>query len=155
MKKRDLKRPDKTPRNYDQTPFMLHGHMDLDICFGDKTMCTPVYIKADAHKQLLLSEGVCRQLGILQYHTSVEPWRGGKKRNQSTTCATVPSHPEKRTCDGSKKTSHTDAQDQSAEQTARVPTVRVRRGEAATTSLAPYTSRSAISNCRGGHNGLT
>ena len=109
LKKRDLKRPDKTPRNYDQTPFTLDGRMDLDICFGDKTMCTLVYIKADAHEQLLLSEGVCRQLGILQYHTSVEPWRGGKKRNQSTT-----------------RTSHTDAQDQSAEQTAGVPTVRVR-----------------------------
>ena len=46
-------------------------------------MCTPVYIKADTHNQLLLSEGVCRQLGILQYHASVEPWRGGRKRNQS------------------------------------------------------------------------
>ena len=79
-----------------------------------------------AHEQLLLSEGVCRQLSILQYHTSVEPWRGGKKQNQSTTSSTVPSHSEKSTCDGSKKTSHTDAQDQSAEQTAGVPTVQVR-----------------------------
>ena len=126
LKKRDLKSPDKTPRNYDQAPFTLDGHMDLDVSFGDKTMCTPIYIKADAHEQLLLSEGVCRQLGILQYHTNVEPWRGGKKRNQSTTSATVPSHPEKSTCDGSKRTSHTDAQDQSVEQTAGVPTVRVR-----------------------------
>ena len=83
FKKRDLRRPDKTPRNYDQAPFTLDGRIDMDLSFDGKTMCTPVYIKADAHDQLLLSEGVCRQLGILQYHASVEPWRGGRKRNQS------------------------------------------------------------------------
>ena len=83
FKKRDLKRPDATPRNYDQTPFTLDRRIDMDLSFDDKNMCTPVYIKADAHDQLLLSEGVCHQLGILQYHTSVEPWRGGRKRNQS------------------------------------------------------------------------
>ena len=43
-------------------------------------MKTAVYIKMDAHDQLLLSEGACRQLGILRYHPSVEGWRGGKKR---------------------------------------------------------------------------
>ena len=78
LRKRDLKRPDKTPRNYDQTPFTLDGYMDLDITFKGKTMCTPVYIKADAQEQLLLS-GVCRQLGIFQYHPEVEPWKGGRK----------------------------------------------------------------------------
>ena len=41
-------------------------------------MTTPVYIKFDAHDQLLLS-GVCRQLGIITYHPSAEPWRGGRK----------------------------------------------------------------------------
>lgn len=46
--------------------------MDLDITFGDKTMCTPVYIKMDAHDPLLLSEGVCSQLGIVSYHPDVE-----------------------------------------------------------------------------------
>ena len=44
------------------------------------SMTTPVYIKMDAHDQLLLSEGVCRQLGILHYHPSVERWRGGKRK---------------------------------------------------------------------------
>ena len=75
LKKRDFKKPDKTPRNYDQRPFTLDGRMDLDIKFQGKTMCTPVYIKMDSHEQLLLSEGVCRQLGILTYHPSVESWR--------------------------------------------------------------------------------
>ena len=46
--------------------------MDLDITLGDKTMCTPVYVKMDAHNPLLLSEGVCNQLGIISYHPDVE-----------------------------------------------------------------------------------
>ncbi len=45
--------------------------MMLDIAFEDKTMCTPVYVKMDAPEQLLLSEGVCRQLGIVTYHPSL------------------------------------------------------------------------------------
>ncbi len=80
LKKRDLKKPDKTPKTYDRKPFTLDGRMDLDITFTGKTMCTPVYLKMDAHEQLLLSEGVCRQLGIIQYHKSVEKWRGGRKQ---------------------------------------------------------------------------
>ena len=80
FKKQDLKTPDKTPWNYDHTQFTLDGQIDMDLSFDSKTMYTPVYIKADAHDQLL---SVCRQLGILQYHSDVEPWRGGRKRNQS------------------------------------------------------------------------
>ena len=34
----------------------------------------------DAHDQLLLSEGVCRQLNIVAYHADVEKWRGRKKQ---------------------------------------------------------------------------
>ena len=68
LKKRDFKKADKVPRTYDQKPFVLDGRMDLDVTFDGKTMCTPIYIKMDAHDQLLLSEGVCRQLGILSYH---------------------------------------------------------------------------------------
>ena len=37
-------------------------------------MTTTVYVKMDARDQLLLSEGVCSQLGILHYHPSVRPW---------------------------------------------------------------------------------
>ena len=73
LKKRDFKRADKIPRTYDQQTFILHGKMDLDISFGDKTMSTAVYVKMDANDQLLLSEGVCNQLGIVTYHHDVRP----------------------------------------------------------------------------------
>ena len=63
LKKKDFKSPDTTPRPYDQKPFMLHGRIDLDLTFEDTTMKTPMYVKMDAYDQLLLSEGVCRQLG--------------------------------------------------------------------------------------------
>ena len=79
LRKKDLKPPDKVPRNYDQRPFKLHGRMDLDITFAGKMMTTPIYIKMDAGEQLLLLEGVCRQLGIIQYHPEVQPWRHRKK----------------------------------------------------------------------------
>ena len=62
----------KVPCTYDQCPFKLDGWMDLDISSGDYTMTTPVYIKMDAHDQVLLSEGVCQQRGIVHYHPSVE-----------------------------------------------------------------------------------
>ena len=71
LKKNRLKKVDKTPRTYDGQPFDLHGRMDLDVSFGGITMRTPVYIKLDASEQLLLSEGVCRQLKILAYHPDV------------------------------------------------------------------------------------
>ena len=47
----------------------------LDITFLDRTIHTPVYVKMDSPEQLLLSEGVCRQLGIVSYHPSlgIEP----------------------------------------------------------------------------------
>ena len=86
LKKRDFKPADKVPRTYNQQPFHLDGRMDLDVTFGEKTMCTPIYIKMDAFDQLLLSEGVCRQLGILTYHQDVERWRGGRQqRHKSST----------------------------------------------------------------------
>ena len=75
LKRRNLLKPDKVPRTYDQQPFTLDGRMDLDLAFGEKQMVTPVYIKMDAHDQLLLSEGVCRQLGIIQYRPDVESAR--------------------------------------------------------------------------------
>ena len=93
LKKKNLKPPDKKPRTYDQRTFTLDGRMDLDITFDGKTMCTPVYIKMDAQDQLLLAEGVCRQLGIVSYHPEVETWRGGSKGrdNRSDKTVTVPS----------------------------------------------------------------
>ena len=77
-------KPDKTPRTYDQKPFTLDGRMDLDVMFEDKTMHTAVYVKMDAHDQLLLLEGVCWQIGIISYHDKVEKWREGSK--QLTNC---------------------------------------------------------------------
>ena len=73
LRKRDFKPPDQPPHNYDHKPFHLDGRMDLDISFLDKTMKTPVYVKMDAHEPLLLSEGVCRQMGIISYHPEVKP----------------------------------------------------------------------------------
>ena len=58
LRRRDLKPPDKIPRNYDQRPFTLHGKMDMTITFGGRVLTTPVYIKMDTEEPLLLSEGV-------------------------------------------------------------------------------------------------
>ena len=90
------------PHTYDQKPFPLDGRMDLDVSFGDKTMKTAIYIKMDAHDQLLLSEGVCRQLGIISYHPDVQA--GQSKESPSTGAAGAPT----------------------SEDDAKVPTVRVR-----------------------------
>ena len=75
LRKRDFQKADRTPQTY----------VDLDVSFADKKMRTPIYVKMDAHDQLLLSEGICRQLGIITYHTSVEHWRGGKGGKTSQT----------------------------------------------------------------------
>ena len=92
LKKKNFIKPDKTPRSYDQKPFILDGRIDLDIVFEEKVMRTPIYVKMDDYDQLLLSEGVCRQLGILSYHTKVEQWRGGKGKpnNDNVHIAKVP-----------------------------------------------------------------
>ena len=58
--------------------------MDLNVAFGERTMVTPVYIKMDAHDQLLLSEGVCRQLEIIRYHPEVDEVNGLKKPEPPT-----------------------------------------------------------------------
>ena len=73
LKKSAFRKPDKVPYTYDHQPFPLHGKLELDISFHDVTMRTPVYIKMDARDPLLLSEGVCHQLGIISYHPSVYP----------------------------------------------------------------------------------
>ena len=71
LRKSELKPPDKTPRTYDRQVFSLDGRIVLDVCFGNKTMKTIVYVKMDTDEQLLLGEGVCRQLGIVTYHPDV------------------------------------------------------------------------------------
>ena len=72
LRKKDFKPADKTPYNYDKKPFRLDGKLELDICFQDRTMMTDIYVKMDASEPLLLSEGVCRQLGIVTYHPDVD-----------------------------------------------------------------------------------
>ena len=71
LRKSAFKKPDKTPYTYDHRPFTLDGKLELDITFNNHTMCTPIYVKMDARDSLLLSEGVCHQLGIIQYHPDV------------------------------------------------------------------------------------
>ena len=72
LKKKDFK-PDKIPKTYSRETFTLDGVMELHVSFGERTMKTSVYIKMDAYDQLLLSEGVCRQLGIISYRSDVHP----------------------------------------------------------------------------------
>eukprot|EP00731_Ephydatia_muelleri_P011030 Em0005g1616a len=86
LHKRDFQRPDKTPRGYDRKPFHIDGKVNLDICFQDKVMNTPVYVKMDAPEQLLLSEGVCRQLGVISYHPEVHPVKAQKKKHNNGHC---------------------------------------------------------------------
>ena len=85
LKKKNLKPADKIPRAYDQHPFNLDGRMELVLTFGEKEISKQVYIKVDAADQLLLSEGVSRLLGIVQYHPDVQVWRGGCKNKKSAT----------------------------------------------------------------------
>ena len=80
LHKKDFKSPDKQPWTYNQQTFHIDGKVEVDISFYDMTKKTAVYVKVDAPKQLLLSEGVCHQLGILIYHPDVQPGNGDKKQ---------------------------------------------------------------------------
>ena len=72
LHKRDFKPADKTPYNYDRKPFRFDRKLKLDVSFKHCTMTTDVFVKMNASEQLLLSEGVCRQLGIITYHPEVD-----------------------------------------------------------------------------------
>ena len=50
--------------------------MDVNIGFGDKQVRTTIYVKTEAPDPLLLSEVICRQLGIIHYHPNVKPLDG-------------------------------------------------------------------------------
>ena len=71
LKKRDFHPADKKAYSYDRKPFSLDGKLRLNLTFGEYTMSTPIYVKINAEDQLLLSEGVCRQLVIVNYHSHV------------------------------------------------------------------------------------
>lgn len=84
LKKKEFKNADKVACTYDHQSFLLQdGRMDMDISFGGRAMCTPVYLKMNAHDPFLLSKGVCYQLGILKYHPDVKP-QGGTGLNKSS-----------------------------------------------------------------------
>ena len=51
----------------------MDGWIEVDISLGDHTMKTWVYAKMDTPEQLLLSEGVCHQLGAIRYYPEVKP----------------------------------------------------------------------------------
>ena len=72
LRKSQFRNPDKVPRTYDGRTFVLHGKVDLDVSFEGRTMKMPVYVKANAPDQLLLGEGVCRQLRIIRYHPAIQ-----------------------------------------------------------------------------------
>ena len=84
LRKSQFQVPEKFPRTYDGRSFVLHGRIDLDVSFGDRTMKIPVYVKADVPTQLLLGEGVCRQLQIITYHPSIlTPGRSCRPKGES------------------------------------------------------------------------
>ena len=82
LKKSAFKKPDKVPYTYDGKSFELDGRMDLDVSFDGHTMTTPVYLKMDAKDSLLLSEGVCRQLKIISYHSKVDGEQQSKRKGE-------------------------------------------------------------------------
>ena len=72
LKKEQFKPPDRTACTYGHHPLKLDGQIDLQIKFGEKSMCERVYVKLDAPDALLLSENVCCKLNIVTYHPDVQ-----------------------------------------------------------------------------------
>ena len=72
LKVESLKPAEQKACTYDQKPITLDGRMDMKVSFGDKTIIATVYVKLVAPDQLLLSESVCRHLGIVNYHPNVQ-----------------------------------------------------------------------------------
>ena len=64
-----FKRANKT---YSGQPIALDGQMDVTISFESHDIRTTIYVKLQAPDQLLLSESVCRELGIVKYHSLVD-----------------------------------------------------------------------------------
>ena len=65
LRKKDFRPADKKVYNYDDKVKTLDGRFQLNLTFGEYNMFTPVYAEMGTEDQLLLSEGVCRQLGII------------------------------------------------------------------------------------------
>ena len=72
LEESSLKLADLKACTYDQKLITLDGQ----ISFGERVICTTVYVKLVAPGKLLLSEAVCCQLGIVSYHPSVQSVQG-------------------------------------------------------------------------------
>ena len=83
LKKKDLKKPDKTPRSFDRKPISFDGRLDLGITFDGEMVNTPVHLKMDSAEELLLSEGMCRQFQIIRYHSDVICEKNAVKKSSS------------------------------------------------------------------------
>ncbi len=92
LKKKHLQKADKIPKTDDQKIFSLDGRLVLSIEFDGKSLTTPVYLKMDSPDRLLLSEGVCRQLGIIVYNNEVcsVKTNSGKTAPRDKSLSTVP-----------------------------------------------------------------
>ena len=73
--KEEVKTVDKQAFTYNKQRITLDGRVDINISFEDKQVYTTIYVKMEVPNPLLLSEAVCRQLGIIQYymHPNVKP----------------------------------------------------------------------------------
>ena len=76
LEESSLKPADLKGCTYDQKPINLDGQLNLHISFGERVICTTMYVKLVAPDQLLLSEAVCYKLGIASYHPSVQSVQG-------------------------------------------------------------------------------
>ena len=91
LKKEEFKTTNKQAFTYNKQQNTLDGQMDVDISFEDKQVHTTIYVKTEASDPLLLSEAICRQLGIIHYHPNVKTLDGNRESEaakQSTkTCS--------------------------------------------------------------------
>ena len=95
LRKKDFKTPDRVPRTYGRKVFRLDGQMELEISFQRKAMKTMVYMKMGALDELLFSEGVCRELGIVTYHQSL--YQPDQTQNPVNSPVCEPESPTKQT----------------------------------------------------------
>ena len=67
LKKEEFKTVDKQVLTCNKQRTTLDEWVDININFEDKQVYATIYVKIEAPNPLLLSEAVCKQLGIVQY----------------------------------------------------------------------------------------
>ena len=65
LRKKDFRKPDKTPRTYVRELFHLDGCINLDISFSEKIMKTTVYVKMDAQENSCCQKGCANSSALL------------------------------------------------------------------------------------------